>query len=173
MKRPNNSLIATTAVGAALILCVAGCTSTSRDSREPSPTATVAGNQADYDRSVATAECLTDKGWDASVDGQGGWGVVSEVPTDQQPIYDADYESCIKVLGFDDFSVTEDSAIATYKNNTRVAECLVEAGYSVPETPTQSSFVAATLEEPNKEIWNPYALIAQDEVWSAVTACPQ
>jgi hypothetical protein len=116
---------------------------------------------------------LNQRGWETSVDGLGGWGVVSDVPNDQQPIYNADYESCLEDLGLDDFTVTEETAIASYKNNVRVTECLADAQYSIPENPSQAAFVTATLQDPNEEIWNPYSLVPPDDLWKAVTACPQ
>ena len=133
------------------MVLVAACSA----SPNPPPSAeepTVEGNAIEHGYAVSIAKCLTDIGWEVQVDPQGGWGVVSEMPEEQRPLYEADYQECLKELGLNDFTVTEETASVSYDNNTRVIECLAAEGFPVEEAPSRSSFINKTLEDPDSMI---------------------
>lgn len=157
-----------------LVLMLGGCTAPSAPPAIPDVSAgPVSGNQAAYRIAVDIAKCLTGEGWDVKVDPTGGWGVVAKVPDEQRSAYDRTYSQCIERLGLADPEVTEASASADYDNNIRVAECLADHGFSVDEPPSRASFVSKSVESPDKVIWDPYALISEDNKSAAVMACPQ
>lgn len=161
------------------VLVLAGCSSQappsspSDNASVPNQNLPVEGNQYEYENAVKTAACMTDKGWEAEVDPQGGWGVVAGFPPEQADIYRADYVDCVDEIGLGSVEITEDVAQRTFNNNVRVTQCLISAGFTTSETPNERTFVSKTMEDPQADVWNPYELIAKDALVNAVTTCPQ
>jgi hypothetical protein len=132
----------------------------------------VAGNVREYEYNVALAACLAEVGWDAEVDGQGGWGIIVEVPEDQRDQYRMARDSCASELG-SMLETTPETVEYSYDNFVRVDDCLKDLGYETPTPPDFQIFLEMSLEDPNVEVWNPYSYVPDDELPRAGLACPQ
>ncbi|RIJ70319.1 hypothetical protein D1871_19635 [Nakamurella silvestris] len=139
--------------------------------KSPASLPPVEGNQTEYENAVATATCLKERGWDVELDSFGGWGIVADVPEAQSNLYNEDYSSCVDGLGILNFVGTEQGAKLAYDNLIRVHACLDREGYSVETVPSRESYVAKALEDPAGESWNPYSLVASDDLTTALRIC--
>lgn len=132
----------------------------------------IEGNERMFKAATEIARCLEESGWDVQVTDGGGWGVEAGIPVGQEAAYQVAYEVCAIELGYNDVTMTEDLAAFNFENTSRVVSCLTDLGYETPSAPSRSAYITTLMEDPNSQPWDPYELIAEDDVAEAVFACP-
>lgn len=147
MARNNNK--ATTVLRAKQLCVVAslfllvGCTSTGNSE---SATVKLSGIEA----STVVAECLREKGWQASVNSDGAV-TMSSVPKAQAAQYEAASNDCwsqIEMPTFDDY--TDEQRERIYEQHLAMRSCLIEVGFDMPREPTYQAWVDGSGE------WSPF-----------------
>jgi len=115
------------------------------------------------------ATCLTDKGWAAEIDADGGGTV--EYQSDQEAQHLADAEGCITTLQLNRITQPSGAQLeAHYANLLAAQRCLEERGYKTPKAPDRSAFVASG------GTWSPFAALPNgtaEELAQIERACPQ
>ncbi len=115
------------------------------------------------------AECLTEKGWSVSVAPTGGVG--GELPNDQLDKYLEDLSACESATGITDEPFTDEQLTTLYEEYSKVKDCLTEAGYPVPETPSLQTFKDTY--GVDGQTWDVYSEVSKGDMGAALAACPQ
>jgi len=132
----------------------------------------IEGNERMFKTATEVARCLEESGWDAQVTDGGGWGVEAGIPVGQEAAYQVAYEECAIELGYNDVTMTEELAAFNFDNTSRVVSCLTDLGHETPSQPSRSAYITTLMEDPNSQPWDPYELIADEDVAEAAFACP-
>jgi hypothetical protein len=139
-------------------------------------TASTIAPQRDY--AVNMVRCLTGKGWNVVLSDQGGYLTPDGIPNEQADQYDADVKSCRAKFGYDKISapnITRAQAQKLYGDLLNVATCVRGQGYTVPDPPSEQTFVDALVNYPIP-IWHPYQVVQQQggpgELKRIEKACP-
>lgn len=144
----------------------------------PGPGGRFAGPGDEYLAALAT--CLTDAGWKAEVESDGGLSVDS-VTAEQREAFIEEKERCQTSLGTPPqerpLTDMEIGRIYDYYVDELTA-CVVRLGYSVSEPPSRESFVSDYYSA-DAELWSPYdapanSLDVSEEEWLRLNdECPQ
>jgi hypothetical protein len=159
------------------------------DSPDPVVHATVDSNRpafqvAERSRTVAIYNCMLDAGWQGVLgdeDNPTGGNEIGfpAVPDEQRPALNAALSQCIADLGpmdtgFDDPTVLRE----TYEWMMGQYDCLVDAGYSMPEPPSWTVF-NDTYKSEGAVLWDPIGDAAEsrpstqsNSLAAAQAACP-
>jgi hypothetical protein len=127
------------------------------------------------------AACLRDKGWDATIEWDGGMSV--NVPSGDRSALQADEYACWGVFGgppsFAPLTEAEIRALYHYWAHD-LRDCLIGMGYTISEPPTEQDFIATY---PRTEgivesgPWSPYSDLPENlgpHSWREVNeTCPQ
>lgn len=120
--------------------------------------------------------CLTDKGWDVTIDWQGGIEVDSEsVPVEQYDIFDADSDACWAVIDDRVKSMQPEEISEIYDDELTTRECLIDEGYSIDDPPSEQQYIDTF----HGRRWSAYGNnipldTLSDEEWRALNEkCPQ
>lgn len=100
--------------------------------------------------------CLNDRGWETEViPGSSTYRTV--VPPEQHDQYNADIEECHIEIGVDlsPPQVTPEEASELYDILLKVADCVRDLGYDVPDAPSRQTFVDELVSYPIPS-WHPY-----------------
>lgn len=143
---------------------IVGCVSVGGLTAVAAPTITLSAEQ----KSVLLADCLTAKGWDARVEGD---GVVSNTPSDKNEQFLADGQTCATSTNPRAAALPTQKQLRTqYANLLAAQDCVAIQGYETPTAPDEATFVAS------RGTWSPFAAlphISADEFARIQEACPQ
>lgn len=163
-----------------LLLPLAACSNNSPDtSNEPeelssSDTANEEGVSPRDGFAEAVAECLTEKGWDVTVNAD--HSIISEVPTDQQSQFEADHDECADSVGsVSELSITQEDAESIWFAMLDAAECVsgLNPDWAPDEPPSQQSAIEALQQSPiDLGGWSPHMNVPPEEQEYSNTECP-
>ncbi|AXH37525.1 hypothetical protein DVJ78_18285 (plasmid) [Humibacter sp. BT305] len=98
-----------------------------------------------------------------------GGGAGMEIPREQVPQFQASVDECDKELGFEVRPLTTDEYSNLYNEYLDSLQCLRDAGYALPEPPTEQTFVDTYQSEP----WSPWTDLPIESQPQALQVCPQ
>ena len=114
------------------------------------------------------ARCLQDRGWDASYDESTG-SVGMSYANEQEAAIEADIELCNEEIGVPTGEdLTEADYKVAYQWYSEIAECLSNAGWDVPEQPSEQAFLSSY----NTQPWIPWSEVPPTELREARKVCP-
>lgn len=163
-------LVGMVVVSAALTL--SGCGGQEPSGGPPVPVSEQAADRAEY-----MADCLQEKGWEATFNRSDGSMEVGGVPQDQRAVQQADYAACYDEMPVLEVEYDEKTAGAYYDALVKAADCLEALGYDAGERPSRQASVESLLSDARDPLWYPYEELATSadvsEAEVAIQACPE
>jgi len=153
-----------TIISVAVAAVIVGCVSVGGLMAAALPSPTLSAEE----RNELLAACLTAKGWDARVEGD---GVISSTPAEQNEQFLADGQRCATSTNPMVAAVpTREQLETQYASLLSAQECIADLGYETPMAPDEATFVASM------GTWSPFASlpnISAAEFGQIEQACPQ
>lgn len=122
-------------------------------------------------------QCLRDRGWDVTINWDGGIEAnSSQVPSGQQDLYVSDEKECWALID-DRIERMDSEAIAdVYKQELATRECLIDHGFDVDPAPSEQQYIDSF----HDERWMAYGAstltttpIGESEFREVSEKCPQ
>jgi hypothetical protein len=135
-------------IPAVFVLLLAGCADAEVSPQKPTrvPLSISPAGDAIY-------YCLKDKGWDVTIDWDGGVGASSEtIPDAQKQLYLNDATECGQLVDDLQVNLTDAEKSTIYQAELRERDCLADLGYSVDEAPSLQTY----LDTYSTEMWTAF-----------------
>lgn len=120
----------------------------------------------------AEAKCLSDAGWQITVEGD---GFKADVPPELQEEYTRQSEQCMEEVraSLPPPTINSNDFRRLYEHFVRLEQCLEEHGYP-PATmrPSEQDFIDEAIRL-NGATWNPYDAVVGPPSQELIKACPQ
>ncbi|MCM3659119.1 hypothetical protein M3147_17835 [Agromyces mediolanus] len=147
------------AAAALVVAALAGCSAS-----EPPPV-DPGSLFSGMDVAQARTACLSDRGWDVSLDAQGA--ILANYPPEQEAAFEADNLACLEEAGVDaDAGLTDEEFTTAYRWYQEIEECLRSHGWDAPERPSEERFRDTYDTAP----WIPWEFV--DDLERARADCP-
>lgn len=132
--------------------------------------------QKDYVANMV--RCLTERGWNVVASDDGSYETPDGIPNEQLDQYKTDVTACRASFGYDKIAaphVTREQAQKLYNDLLKVAQCVRGQGYTVPDPPSEQTFVEALVNYPIP-VWHPYQVVTEqggpDALKNIEKTCP-
>jgi hypothetical protein len=160
-------------VTAGMLVVLVGCAG-SPPQAESTPVAATSAPKAQF--AELMGGCMTDFGWDVTVTNDLSIypsDVENGIPSGQMDQYSEDLHSCLAKTGFDVPSDPTDSQLsALYEGEIDARECLIGEGYSIPEMPSEETFVSTYGTLDAWDVQSYITLPSQADYDKLYAACP-
>ena len=155
---------AATIASVVIALCLAGCAA------EPD-TAEIDYVTSEAEADQRYADCMEEKGWEPSVDPNGGVEIGGH--ESQIEKLTADGEECDSRPEMQSKPWTDEDYRLYYEAVSKVADCVAAAGYDVPEKPSLQVFIDQIKGVASEDQWYPHENVPDSDLSKMLNTCPE